>query len=131
MSLSIPDKETPSKPKLGDLFPVYIRGLLDKDKKPYNLSAATKLYITVKDALADLDAAAVLQKDSVSNPTQFVTTYASTGNLDALLLPADTATLVAGTLYYVDVKAIWSATNIVTLVSDTVTWEQQVTRATS
>jgi hypothetical protein len=129
MSLSISDKDVPNPTTLTTLT-LYIRGLTDNNGKPYDLSGASKIYATIKDSLADADAAADVHIDSVSDATQFVTTYASTGNLDVTFTTTDTD-LTAGTLYYIDVKAVWADGTVVELVRDTVVFDVPPTLAVS
>lgn len=128
MSLTIEDKNDP-KPKTLTTLTLYIRGLLDKDGKKFDLSGASKIYATIKDSLSDADNAHV-QINSVSNPTQFVTTYASKGNLDVAFSTTNT-TLTAGTLYYIDVTAVWSTGRKEVLVDDTIVFDTPVTLAVS
>ena len=131
MSLTITDKTDPY-PLIGDTVTIRLRGLKDADGSAYDLSGAAKIYCCVKAALTDLDAAALVNINNSSNPTQFTTTYASTGNLDVILSSTNTAALTADTTYYIDVKAIWTTgTVIVSLVWDTIVFKQRVTRATS
>lgn len=131
MSLSITDKEAPQ-PIIGDTVTIRLRDLKDADSKPYDLSGAAKIYCTIKAALTDEDAAALVSIDSVTNSGQFTTTYASSGNLDVILSSTNTVALTADTTYYVDVKAIWTTgTVIISLVHDTVVFKERVTRATS
>jgi hypothetical protein len=129
MSLGITDKSSPNPTTLTTLT-LYIRGLVDKDGKPYDLSGCSKFYCNVKSSLATVDASADVKINSVSNPTQFVTTYASTGNLDVILSTTNTA-LTAGTLYYIDVAAIWASGTKVELVRDTLVFDAPVTLAVS
>ena len=130
MSLYIEDKTNPM-PVVGDKVTIKLRGLLNESGAVYDLSTVTKFYCTIKDALTDLDAAALKQINSSTNATQFITTYASTGNLDVILLPADTVLLSPDVTYYIDIKAIWSATDIRSLAYDTIEFAERVTRATS
>ncbi len=131
MSLTITDKEAPY-PIIGDTVTIRLRDLVDADGSPYNLSGAAKIYCTIKAALTDEDAEALVSIDNVTNATQFVTTYASTGNLDVILSSTNTVALTADTTYYVDVKAIWTTgTVIISLVHDTIVFKERVTRATS
>jgi len=120
MSLSISDKDSPNPTTLTTLT-LYIRGLKDKDGKPYDLSGASKFYAHIKDTLADVDASADVKLDSSTNPTQFVDTYAATGNLDVIFTTTNT-TLTAGTLYYIGVAAVWADGTKVVLVNDTITF---------
>jgi hypothetical protein len=119
MSLSISDKTKPN-PKTLCTLTIALRGLLDRDGKPYDLSAA-KIVATIKDALADADAAHV-NINSTSNPSQFVLTFASTGNLDVIFSTTNT-TLTAGTTYFVGVKAIWATGAAEELVDDTIVFD--------
>jgi len=128
MSLSIKDKGNP-KPFTLTTLHITLRNLKDKDGEPYDLSGASKFYCTVKDSLSDLDNAHV-QINSSSNPSQFITTYASTGNLDVILTPTNT-NLTAGTFYYIDVAAIWVTGVKVILMSDTIVFQTPSTLATS
>lgn len=120
MSLSIIDKDKPNPTTLTTLR-LRVRGLLDADGKPYDLSGVTKFYAHIKDALSDPDASADVKLDSETNPTQFITTYAATGNLDIIFTTANT-TLTAGTLYYIDVAAVWPDGTKIVLVNDTITF---------
>jgi hypothetical protein len=129
MSLSISDKSGPN-PTTKTTLRLCIRDVLDKDGKFYDFSAVSKIYAHIKDSLSDADAAADVTINSVSNPTQFVTTYASTGNLDVIFSSTNT-TLIAGTLYYIDVKAIWADGTSVEIVRDTITFDTAITFATS
>jgi hypothetical protein len=128
MSLSISDKESP-RPVTRTTLPLYIRGLKTKDGLPYDLSGA-KLYAHIKDSLAEADAAADVTINSTSNASQFTTTYASTGNVDVIFTSTNTA-LTAGTLYYVDVKAVWVDGTSLEIVRDTIVFDNPVTLATS
>ena len=127
MSLGINDKDSPNPTTLTTL-PLYIRGLKDKDGKKYDLSGVSKFYAHIKDELTDSDATAAVTINSTSNPTQFVTTYASTGNLDVIFSTTNT-NLTAGTLYYIDVKAVWADGTVVELVRDTIVFDVPVTLA--
>jgi len=129
MSLSITDKDNPKPPTLTTLR-LCLRNLLDKDGEPYDLSGCSKFYAHIKDALTDADASADCKLDSVSNPTQFVTTYASTGNLDVIFSTTNT-NLTAGTLYYIGVTAIWSGGTKVELCRDTIVFQTAITLSTS
>ena len=129
MSLSITDKDRP-KPCTLTTLPLYLRGLLDKDKKPYDLSGADKIYATIKDSLADADNAADVQINSTDNPTQFVLTYADKGDLDVIFSTTDT-NLTAGRTYYIDVKAVWANGNAVELVTDTIIFQTPPTKSVS
>ncbi len=129
MSLSIEDKESP-RPTTLTTMTLCIRGLLDKNGVPYDLSGASKFYAHIKDELTDSDATAAVTINSTSNPTQFITTYASTGNLDVIFTTTNT-TLTAGTLYYIDVKAIWATGAAVELVRDTIIFDVPATLAVS
>ena len=131
MSLTIIDKEAPH-PIIGDTVTIRLRRLRDADGRPYDLSGAAKIYCTIKAALSDEDAAALVNIDNSGEAGQFVTTHANTGNLDVILSSTNTAALTADTTYYVDVKAIWTTgTVIISLVHDTVVFKERVTRATS
>jgi len=130
MSLYLIDKEDP-KPKVGDTLHIRLRNLKDGDGKPYDLSTATKIYATIKDSLADADVDASAQIDSVNESNQFILTYGSTGNMDAIFSPSDTSGLTAGTLYYIDVKAIWSGGEIISLLRDTIIFDEPVTKSSS
>ena len=130
MSLFIIDKDTPN-PKIGDTLHLRLRDLKDGDGKPYDLSTATKIYATIKDSLADADVDAAAQIDSVNEPTQFILTYASTGNIDVIYSPTNTAALTAGVLYYIDVKTIWTTGDIVSIVRDTIIFDEPVTKSSS
>ncbi len=129
MSLSISDKDVPNPTTLTTLT-LYIRGLTDNDGKPYDLSGASKIYATIKSSLATADASADVQIDDSTNATQFVTTYASTGNLDVTFTTTDTD-LTAGTLYYVDVAAVWADGTKVELVRDELVFDVPPTLAVS
>lgn len=130
MSLFIADKDNPN-PKLGDTLRIRLRNLKDGDGKPYDLSTATKIYATIKDSLADADVDAAAQIDSVNESNQFILTYASTGNIDVIYSPTNTAALTAGVLYYIDVKAIWTTGDIVSIVRDTIIFDEPVTKSSS
>jgi|BioPla2DNA2_1021312.scaffolds.fasta_scaffold09932_2 hypothetical protein len=130
MSLFILDKED-SNPKLGDTLHIRLRQLKDADGQPYNLLGASKIYATIKDSLSDPDVSADAQIDSVTNPGQFVLTYANSGDMDAIFSSTDTGSLVAGTLYYIDVRAIWNTGEVVSLVHDTIVFDKPVTLSTS
>lgn len=129
MSLSIADKASPNPTTLTTLW-VCLRGLTDRNGVPYDLSGASKIYAHIKDALTDTDAAADVTINNVTNASQFVTTYASTGNLDVIFSTTNT-NLTAGTLYYLDVAAIWSTGLKVELVRDTFVFDKPVTLSTS
>jgi len=130
VSLFIIDKDTPN-PKIGDTLHLRLRDLKDGDGKAYDLSSASKVYATIKDSLADADVDAAAQIDSVNEPTQFILTYASTGNIDVIYSPTNTAALTAGVLYYIDVKAIWTTGEIVSIVRDTIIFDEPVTKSSS
>jgi len=130
VSLFIIDKDNPN-PKIGDTLHLRLRDLKNGDGKAYDLSSATKIYATIKDSLADADVDAAAQIDSVSEPTQFILTYASTGNIDVIYSPTNTAALTAGVLYYIDVKAIWTTGDIVSIVRDTIIFDEPVTKSSS
>jgi hypothetical protein len=129
MSLKITDKDSP-RPTLLTTLPLYLRDLKDKDGKLYDLSGASKFYATIKDALSDADNAAAVSINSTTNPTQFVITYANTGNLDIIFSTTNTD-LTADIPYYVDVKAIWANGNAVVLVEDTLIFQTPSTKAVS
>jgi hypothetical protein len=131
MSLTITDKANPY-PLIGDTVTIRLRNLKNADGAAYDISGAAKIYCIIKTALTDLDAAALVNINNGTNSTQFVTTYASTGNIDVTLSSTNTAALTADTTYYIDVKAIWTTgTVIVSLLYDTIIFRQRVTRATS
>lgn len=130
MSLFIIDKDNPN-PKIGDTLHLRLRDLKNGDGKAYDLSSATKIYATIKDSLADADVDAAAQIDSVSESNQFILTYASTGNIDVIYSPTNTAALTAGVLYYIDVKAIWSGGEIISLLRDTIIFDEPVTKSSS
>ena len=130
MSLFIIDKDTPN-PKIGDTLHLRLRDLKNGDGKAYDLSSATKIYATIKDSLADADVDAAAQIDSVNESNQFILTYASTGNIDVIYSPTNTAALTAGVLYYIDVKAIWTTGDIVSIVRDTIIFDEPVTKSSS
>jgi len=67
----------------------------------------------------------------VSESNQFILTYASTGNIDVIYSPTNTAALTAGVLYYIDVKAIWTTGDIVSIVRDTIIFDEPVTKSSS
>lgn len=129
MSLYILDKDDPN-PKVTDTLHIRLRNLKDGDGKPYNLSTASVIYATIKDSLADEDASADAQIDSDTNSTQFILTYASTGNIDVIFSSDDTD-LTAGLLYYIDVRAIWSAGEVISLMRDTIVFDTPVTLSTT
>jgi hypothetical protein len=129
MSLAISDKEDP-RPTTLTTLPLYIRGLKDKDGKPYDVSGATKVYATIKSDLSLIDANAEVHIDSTNNPTQFVLTYAAYGDLDVIFSTTNT-NLTAGVLYYLDLKAIWANGNAVELVRDTLVFDVPGTKAVS
>jgi hypothetical protein len=128
MSLSISDKSNPNPTTLSTLW-LRVRDAKDKDGQLYDFSGA-KIYASIKDSLAEADNAADVNINSTSNPTQFVTTYASTGNLDVIFSTTNTAR-TAGTLYYIDVKAIWATGVAVEVVRDTITFDVPTTLAVS
>jgi len=130
VSLFIIDKDTPN-PKIGDTLHLRLRDLKDGDGKAYDLSSASKVYSTIKDSLSDADGDAAVQIDSLSEPTQFILAYASTGNIDVIYSPTNTAALTAGVLYYIDVKAIWTTGDIVSIVRDTIIFDEPVTKSSS
>jgi len=130
VSLFIIDKDTPN-PKIGDTLHLRLRDLKNGDGKAYDLSSATKIYATIKDSLADADVDAAAQIDSVNESNQFILTYASTGNIDVIYSPTNTAALTAGVLYYIDVKAIWTTGDIVSIVRDTIIFDEPVTKSSS
>ena len=129
MSLYISDKDNPN-PKVKDTLHIRLRNLKDGDGKPYNLSGASKIYATIKDSLADPDISAAAQIDSVTESDQFILTYASTGNIDVIFSSDDTD-LTAGTLYYIDVRAIWNGGDVVSLARDTIIFDTPVTLSTT
>jgi hypothetical protein len=116
MSLSISDKTNPDPQTLCTLT-LTIRNVLDRNGVAYDLSTA-KIVATIKDALADADAAHV-NINSTSNPSQFVVTAAATGNIDVIFSTTNT-NLTAGTNYYIGVAAIWATGTKVMLVDDTI-----------
>jgi hypothetical protein len=128
MSLSIVDKSNPNPTTLTTLW-LRVRGVLDKDGQPYDLSGA-KIYAHIKNTLSEADIAADVTLNSATNPTQFIMTYASTGNLDVIFSTTNTA-LTAGTLYYIDVKAVWTTGTVVEVVRDTIIFDAPVTLAVS
>lgn len=117
MSLRIRDRAT-ARGVVGDTITINLRNLLNDDGEKYDLSAATKIYCMVKTTLSDLDAAALINIDSSSNPTQFVLTDAVNGNISVILSPTNSATLTAGTRYFLDVKAVWEDGIIISLVNE-------------
>jgi hypothetical protein len=129
MSLSISDKNTPNPTTLTTLT-LAIRGVKNNSGQYYDFSTASKVYATIKDSLADTDATANVVINSVSNPTQFVLTYANNGNMDITFNTTNTA-LTAGTLYYLDIKAVWTAGAAVEIVRDTLVFDTPVTLAVS
>jgi hypothetical protein len=80
--------------------------------------------------LADPDISAAAQIDSVTESDQFILTYASTGNIDVIFSSDDTD-LTAGTLYYIDVRAIWNGGDVVSLARDTIIFDTPVTLSTT
>lgn len=103
---------------LGDTVTVRVRNLVDYKNQPYDLSTGiSKIYCMVKTSLADVDGSALVSINSSSNPTQFVTTNAAYGELDVVLLPANTAALTAGVKYNLDIKAIYTTGKIVSIVN--------------
>lgn len=129
MSLFISDKDNPN-PKVTDTLHIRLRNLKDGDGKPYDLSTADVIYATIKDSLADEDASAAAQIDSTTESDQFILTYASTGNIDVIFNSDDTD-LTAGTLYYIDVRAIWTGGEVVSLMRDTIIFDTPVTLSTT
>lgn len=102
---------------LGDTVTIRLRELRDAEDAVYSLATVEKFYCMVKTALADTDGSALISINSSSNPTQFVTTNAAYGELDVVLLPADTAALTAGVKYNLDIKAIWADGTILSLLN--------------
>jgi hypothetical protein len=127
MSLGISDKDNP-KPCTLSTLPIYVRGAVDKDKRPYDLTGATKIYATIKSDLSLPDASAEVNINSVDNAGQFVLTYAATGNLDVIFSTTNT-NLTAGTPYHVDIKAIWADGNAVPIVEDVLIFQTPATKA--
>ena len=117
MSLRILDRAT-TRNVVGDEVKITIRDLRMENGNVYDLSGASKIYCTVKAALADLDNAALININSVTNATQFILTDAANGNISVILTATNSATLTAGTRYFLDVKAIWADGTIVSLVNE-------------
>jgi len=130
MSLFIIDKDNPN-PKIGDTLTLTMRGLKDRNGKPYNLSGASKIYSPIKDSRADADVDAAAQIDSVNEPPQFALIFGESGNGDVIYSPSTTASLTAGTLYYIDVRAIWNTGEVVSIVRDTIIFDEPVTKSSS
>lgn len=128
MSLYILDKDNPN-PKVEDTLHIRLRNLKDGDGKAFDLSSAL-IYATIKDSLADADASADAQIDSTNESDQFILTYADSGNIDVIFSSADTD-LTAGTLYYIDVRAIFSTGEVISLMRDTIVFDTPVTLSTS
>ncbi len=92
-----------------------------------------KLYVTIKDALTDLDAAALFQKNSTDNASYFSIDSATLG-LYTVEIPAGelaTATLAADTNYYIDTKIITSTGAVFTHIYDTIRPFTNVSKSTS
>ncbi len=99
---------------------------------PVNLTSA-KIYFTLKDTLADLDAAALIQKNSTDNTSYFSIDSATLG-LYTVTIPAGelvTAGCADATNYYIDTQIITSTGAVFTHVFDTIKTFQQATRYTT
>jgi hypothetical protein len=103
-----------------------------QDGRPVNLTGA-KIVVSIKAALADLDAAAKFTKNSTSHASYFSVTNA-TGGLFTFTAPAGdlvTATLTKDTNYYLDIQIILSGGAVHTFLYDTIRPFQTVTIATT
>ena len=96
-----------SRPVIGEDVPLYIEAV-DYRGNPYDLSGTTKIYLTVKSDLTAVDGSAEVQLNSTTDSTQFNLTKASSGKITITIPNEDTDGLDPDTVYYVDVKAIWS-----------------------
>lgn len=116
---------------LYDHFILKCQALYTNDS-PVVLTGA-KIYVTIKDALADADAAALFQKNSTDN-TSYFTIGSATLGLYTVEIPAGdlvTATLAADTNYYIDTKIITSTGAVFTHIYDTIRPFYNSTRAVS
>ena len=116
MSLRIQDVDE-ARLVTGDIITIRCRELIDPDGRPYDLSDVDTIYCTVKESLADADGEAIIQIDSVTNPTQFNLANALYGELDVTLLPVNTTLLVPGTIYFIDIKALWPDGPVLSIVN--------------
>lgn len=91
-------------PVIGETVPLYIVCEMS-DGSRIDLTGAT-IWLTLKtDPSTQADAAAIIQLDSLHEPTQFsVDTPATNGVFTVTLSGTNTGTLTAGTIYYIDVK---------------------------
>lgn len=96
-----------------------------------NLTGA-KIWLTIKAALADLDAAAKVAVNTADNAALFTLTSVALGEFE-VNVPSATmvAALTINTLYYVDIQIKTSAGDIHTFLYDTLWAYQQVTKAVS
>jgi hypothetical protein len=116
MSLRIQDVDE-SRLVAGDIITIRCRELVDPDGRPYDLSDAAAIYCTVKESLADADDEAIIQIDSVTKSAQFKLTNAQYGEIDVVLLPDDTVLLAPGTIYFIDIKALWADGPVLSIVN--------------
>ena len=81
------------------------------------MSDADTIYCTVEESLADTDGEAIIQIDSVTAPTQFNLANTLYGELDVTLLPTNTVLLAPGTIYFIDIKALWADGPVLSIVN--------------
>jgi len=106
--MAIEKIQAQSSPVIGEDVPVYIEAK-DYRGNPYDLSGTDKIYLTVKSDLAATDGGAEIQLDTTSDAGQFDLTRASAGKVTITIPDTDTDGLDADTVYFLDVKAIWSS----------------------
>lgn len=116
MSLRIQDVDE-ARLVTGDIITIRCRELIDPDGRPYDLSDVDTIYCTVKESLADADDEAIIQIDSVTKSAQFKLTNAQYGEIDVVLLPDDTVLLAPGTIYFIDIKALWADGPVLSIVN--------------
>lgn len=117
-------------PVIGESVPIHVYARTRKGDW-YDLSGTTKIYCTLKSDLTVLDASASLQINSSSNPSSFDLTKAASGEIIVTLPHTSTAGLTAGTLYYMDIKAIWGSLQKYIVRNSEMRFAQWVTRSTS